>query len=134
MWAGMIALACMTLVTGGLEPEAKPNLKPIPWPGGWYGDISRPDVLRVKVKNTSRTTTAPASHTKVRFTASGHPDVVRVKDTPSLAPGQVKVISVAMPPSIYWDPDLEYNIVVDCKNEVLESREDDNTGSGSILG
>jgi subtilase family serine protease len=133
MFIGVIALACLTMVPGDLGPEgARPNLKPVPWPGGWYGDLG-PNGLRVKVKNVSRTTTAPESHTKVWFTASGEPNVVRVKVIPSLAPGAVKVISVPIPPA-YWDPDLSYFILVDCRHEVLESNEDDNDASGTIPG
>jgi subtilase family serine protease len=134
MWLGMVALVSMTFVTGVDEPEAGVNLKPVPWPGGWYGDLGSNDNLRVKIKNVSKTGTAPASHTRVRFTASGQPNVTYVRPTPALGPGEVKIISVPLPSGLYWDPDLDYSVTADCRREVVETNEDDNVAGGTILG
>jgi len=139
MYAQVLALTSMVFFTG--TPQGKlPNLKPIsPPPYETQFCNLNDDGLHfdVYVKNAS-VAAVPDTATvrvKVRFTASGRPDVVRAF---SLAHGfranQTRHKKVDRPPQIYFDPDLGFTITVDVRNAVTESNEGDNEVSDFCLG
>ena len=138
MYAQVLALTSVLFFTA--TPQGKgPNLKPVtPAPYNQFCNLS-PDgtKLIVYVKNASFLA-IPDTRTvrvRVRFTASGKPDVVRSFSlTGGFGANQTRHKSVALPPSLYWDVDLNFTITVDVRNAVTESNEGDNEVSDYCLG
>ena len=108
-----------------------PDLLPVPDPRPGVGFCRRDDQgrLLVTVKNQG-TADASASTTTVVFSPGGSFDL----PTPPIpAGGTVDLPPLAIPPSCF-NPDCNFKIIVDSRNQVLESDEGNNFASGTCIG
>ena len=109
-----------------------PDLAPVPdpEPGIGFCRVDERGRLLVTVRNQGAAD-APASTTRVHFLVPG-----KTVDlpTPSLPAGA----SVTLPPVEFpvgcHNPDCDFTIRVDAKNEIIESNEANNSGSGTCIG
>ena len=111
----------------GQGVQGKPDLIPVPDPR--LGFCRRQNMkLTVTVKNQGSTDAGP-SVTRVDFGNFG----IASQPTPALAAGASIDLLFDIPPGCF-NPDCEFRITVDSNNQVNESNEGNNTGSGSCLG
>lgn len=111
--------------------EGLPDLIPVPDPRRGVGFCRLDDRgrLLVTVKNQG-TGGAPPSTTTVEFVPGGAFDL----PTPAIpVGGSVDLPPLSIPPSCF-DPDCSFRIIVDSKNQVVESDKTNNFGSGTCLG
>jgi hypothetical protein len=102
---------------------------PDPRPGVGFCRLDDRGRLLVTVKNQG-TAGAPASTTTVDFAPGGAFDL----PTPAIpAGGSVDLPPLSIPPSCF-DPDCNFRITVDSKNQVVESDKGNNFASGMCLG
>lgn len=109
-----------------------PDLVPVPdpQPGISFCRLDEKHRLLVVVKNQGAAD-APASTTRVHFPVPGNTIDL---PTPALSAGS----SVTLPPIVMprgcHNPDCDFTITVDAKNEVIESNEANNSAKGVCIG
>lgn len=115
----------------GREQVGLPDLIPVPDPEPGVGFCRRDDQgrLLVTVRNQG-TGDAPASTTTVHFVPGGSFDV----PTPAIAAGGSVDLPPIPIPAPCFNPDCNFRITVDSKNEVVESDEGNNFASGTCIG
>lgn len=98
-------------------------------------------MLEVEVRNQGTATSAASSVVRIRFDVtlpSGVPGVVdRTSNIPSLAAGTSTTVTVPFPKLAegdVYDPDANFMIDVDFNNDVAETDETNNSGTGLCLG
>lgn len=104
------------------------DLIPVPDANGFFCRFSRDGRLQVTVRNQG-TGQADASVTEVDFFRFGKISM----PTPPLAPGASVDLFFAIPPGCH-DPDCDFKITVDAANQVTETLETNNTGTGLCIG
>jgi len=108
-----------------------PDLIPVPdpRPGVGFCRLDEQGRLLVRVKNQG-TADAPASTTTVHFAPGGSFDL----PTPAIPAGGTVDLPPLPIPGPCYNPDCNFRIVVDSKNEIVESDEGNNFASGLCLG
>ncbi len=104
------------------------DLVPVPGPNNNFCKRNARGDLVVTVKNQGTGPAGPCT-TRVDFGRFGQVD----KPTPALAAGATADIAFPIPLGAF-DPDCEFQITVDVKNEVGEWIEGNNSGSGTCIG
>jgi subtilase family serine protease len=115
----------------------KPDLVPAN-PGGWaaYCDSDDQNNLKIHVKNQGNAD-APASTTLVEFFLPGGVVQPVQLTTPPIPKGQTVTVGTVLIPTTpvnCFDPDCDFNITVDSKNRVEESKENNNKVKGTCIG
>ncbi len=105
-----------------------PDLVPVPDEKGSFCKKDKQGNLIVTVRNQGSGSAGPST-TEVDFNKFGKVAV----PTPGLAPGASVDLLVTMPPGCY-NPDCEFEIVVDANNQVVESNKANNMATGICLG
>ena len=106
---------------------ALPDLVPVPDDKGYFCRMEG-DKLIVTVKNQGGAP-AGASVTMVDFGTHG----TVTMPTPQLAAGASVNLYFAVPKGCF-DPDCEFQIIVDCNHQIMEGNETNNSAKGSCIG
>jgi hypothetical protein len=118
---------CVEHVSPRRRKVGVPDLVPVPSERGSF--CKRKDELLIVTVKNQGTGRAVASITTVDFGRHGTIPL----QTPALAPGQSIDLSTRIPRRAF-DPDCEFTITVDAKQDVTESNEQNNVGHGRCLG
>jgi hypothetical protein len=110
-------------------PTGKPDLVPVPDPTGNFCKRDREGRLVVTVKNQGTADAGP-SVTRLEFAPGGIVDI----PTPPILAGQSVDLPPQVIPSICFNPDCNFRIIVDVLGTVGESDELNNVTSGVCLG
>lgn len=123
---------CLFIVASFTGCRRSADLTPVPDPRPGFGFCKLAPgntSLIVTVRNQGGAD-APATTTTVQFSPGGTVSI----PTPAIPMGT----SLDLPPINFpvgcHDPDCNFRITVDSRNEVRESKEDNNTGDGLCLG
>ena len=108
--------------------DLEADLVPVPGPNNNFCKRNARGDLLVTVKNQGPGPAGPCV-TRVDFGRFGQVD----KPTPALAAGATVDIAFPIPLGAF-DPDCEFQIIVDVNNQVSESAEGNNRGNGTCIG
>jgi len=120
------------MIMSGCTPELKPDLLPVN-PDNWvnFCDLDNSGNLQVHIKNQGTATAGPST-LEVDFGQHGQ----LLEPIPSLLAGET--ITIVVPLSVYvascYDPDCDFEIIVDSEDVIEESNELNNSRTGSCLG
>ena len=110
------------------DPKGRPDLVPVSAEPSGEFCRRRDGKLIVRVKNVGQGAAGPST-TEVDFGQHGRP----TQPTSALAPGEPVELEFEIPPGCF-DPDCEFKITVNSRNEVVEENTDNNSAQGSCLG
>ena len=121
-------LMLMVLLEGCITPEgSSENPDIIVVPDGSFGgpdafcDLTSGTYLRIVIQNQGQGD-APASTTRVAFSPGGVLDI----PTPPVRAGQRTLLAPVLIPAACFDPDCDFRVVVDARNQVDEGNGEEN--------